>query len=528
MEMEKKAFLEGVHHLKVDPTMSRKRKAEVGAPAPASKRNGVTAGSATPKSARSALAAQQSAADQIVAAAVDPKGQIAISNGGTSVDPLLMPTSQDEGSEESSSEDDDFEDAATYAEGPQTQTGPLLTETQYPKSWRRSREMIVGEALAQNLPSSRIMITGSQSSGKTTYAEFLANTLLQPPPELDLTAVKSVAMMYLDPSRGMDGLAGHVVLRILHHAHETDGLGFPILTDHERSIAVGLYGQKEDPQHYGNAVSELLEEFQRRRTTMPLIILCPSAERESERGVDTKTLIHILQQTIPNHICFPYSGSQQSIIALDAIFQAKQPSTAVWELDTLLDTPSTVASAISAGARRAREQQAYFGAESLAIGLHKSYAISYEETSDLRGVFVFGDLPPNHECMMSRLLDQSIVAITVCPAQEALPITLGQGDHVPFLEDCDTGILLRSHTIGFGFVQNVDHKQKLFQIVTPESVAQQLENIPAEQILLVHGVASSPNWAFVQNQKAGLETAYLGRARKGMQTIKSRRFKKKG
>ena len=508
--------------------MSRKRKADNDDGDAASKRIGHSSSTSTPRSARSALAVQQAN----IEFGSSNHNHITSGDGGTAAKPELKPLSLIDNDEDSSSDEGEFAEDEITGQPPGL-SAPLLTDAQLPKSWKRCREIVVSETLAQSPPSTRLLITGSQGAGKNAFARFVAKTLLYPPAELGFTPSKSLAMLHLDPSRGVEGLVGHVSLQVVDRNPNSNTFDDRSSKRHERNIPVGLFGQKEDERHFTGAVAELLREFQQLSNTIPMIVCCPSLERESERGIHSHTLQSILHNVDPHHICFVHNGTQSSSIMFDAVTQMKQPNAAIWELETILDGPHVAANAADVG--QAQALRSYFGDGDAAwdtstLSSRKPFAISYDDnegTSDVGGIFIFGDVPPNHPFMVSRLLNCSVVAITVCSELETTDMIIGDSDKMPYLANRGPSCLLRANTIGLGFVRSIDTESRLMHIVTPDNVAKQLESTPAEHIFLVHGVARSPTWALVGESRAGLEPAYLGKARKGMQTIKSRRFKRK-
>jgi hypothetical protein len=360
---------------------------------------------------------------------------------------------------------------------------------------------------------------------------YLLNTLLYPPKELGLTPANTVAVLYLDPSNGASSLAGHVTLQIAdanvdldYHDNGADML-------QHRHISVGLYGHKEDPQHYLAAVGELMRQFQQLNMTMPMIACLPSLERELERGLDAAVLQSVSRLVEADHICFLHYGAQYTIEMMTMLLATKKQDAAFWEMETLVD--SRLPQKISATIKRHRALQNYFHGrkgsfDGLSMSSHKPYEISYDDQDgDIAGCFMFGDVPLNHPLMMSRILNGSIIAIVECEEFDREVFTLGVDDGIPYMADTSSEFLLKSQSVGFGLVQGIDRDQKILRICTPRAVAQKLSHISPRSILLIHGVADSPVWAYQEDLQAGLEPCYIGKARRGMQVVKSRRFKKK-
>jgi polynucleotide 5'-hydroxyl-kinase GRC3/NOL9 len=411
---------------------------------------------------------------------------------------------------------------------------PLLGESQYPISWKRSRELIVGEILAQIPSSARIVVTGSSNSGKHAYFQYLLRTLLHPPKELNLTPARSVAVLYLDPSNGASGLSGHVSLQVADSETDLGSSDYPKEMLKHRHVPVGLFGHKEDPQHFLAATRELIHELQDLNMTMPLIACLPSVERESERGMSAPVLQSLLQLIDADHLCFLHHGSQHTIEIMQTLLATKRQDAALWEMESLHD--SRITPTIPAASKRGEALWTYFHKneshfEGLSMSSHKPYAISYDiedsdQASDIAGCFVFGDLPSNHSFMMSRLLNGSVVAIAECQDPVGF-MTIGKEDGIPHCADSGAKFLLQARSLGYGLIRGIAHEQKVMQIITPETVTKMLSETDPKKILLVHGVADSPGWAYREDLYAGMNASYLGKAQKGMQTVKSRRFKKK-
>lgn len=361
-------------------------------------------------------------------------------------------------------------------------------------------------------------------------------TLLSPPPELDLTPTKAVAILHLDSSRVTNGLVGHVTLQVVERAREIAPHDFTSSIRQERNVPVGLFGQKENSRHFLAAIGELLRDFQQLSITMPMIVCCPSVERESEQGIDTRTLQKLTSLIEADHICFLHHGAQYTTDVINMLLQTKRTDATVWGLETLLN--SRLPPTVSAGARRSRALQSYFhgglaSSNTLPLSSHRPYVISYDQGTtdhapDVAGCFVFGDLPSNHPFMLSRILNGSMVAITNCKRRSSSEISIGEGDRIPYFASHDPSMLLQAGSIGFGLIRSIDHERGIMFIITPDDVAKQLEHVPAEDIILVHGVTDGAGWAYQEDLNGSLEPCYLSRARKGMQTVKSRRFKKKG
>jgi hypothetical protein len=545
--------------------MSWKRKAEQELPANDAKRNGHQAQAVPPKSARSAFAARQGPSQTVRDDENTPSKPDASKPVSTSAIASASlrryfqnstsgeePTKASSGpasytatlpqifEASSSSEDDDDEDGEDDGDSElsETATDKPLTEAQYPRTWKRARELITSEILAQPRSGIRIQITGTANTGKAIFHQYLIDTLLQPPAELGFTSLKSVARLDLDPTFGFPG---HLTLTLVSVDHSSSPPTEK--TTEIRSIPVGLCGQKEDAHHFLSAAKELLCTFQQLHSTMALLIICPSFQREAESGMDGRATQKLMNLLRAEHICCMGLRSSQAAEVVETVRQAGGGIGTFWDLEALPESHfvrdeqvgTTVTqryfhSRISIHGTRARDD--------LPISHRKPYGIRYSEIDhkhkkDINGVFILGDLPPNHPFMVSRVLNGSIVAIMIYDDEKhANVITASESDKIPYFTSLDGGnpdptVLLQGNSIGLGLVRNIDHERGVIYIVTPEHVTRQIEALSAENIVLVHGVADSPGWAYREDLEAGQEPCYLGRVRKGMQILKSRRFKKK-
>jgi hypothetical protein len=561
--------------------MSRKRKAEQDLPAGKSKRNGHQLEVEPSKSARSAFAARppppaeppraesteletlldrKDGSQSMLEIATQVKIATKVSMPATrrtvaqqkQIQARPGPTSQTELEEVDSSDGDDDEDAnnsSDHSNTPNANT-TILTEAQYPRTWKRAREILVNEILSQPRSGKRIQIIGSVNTGKVTFTKYLINSLMKPPEELGLTPLKSVAVMHLDPTKPEFGLPGHVtMLKIdpLLQSLDAFGSGKSYPAFHEqtlRSIPVGVYGQKEDATLFLSAVEELLQVFHELHSPMPLLIYCPSFERESEQGMDHRTSQRLIRLLDAEHIFSLAHRTAHIAEAVEMVRKAKEGGT-IWELEALAESRGL--SPFAAEDVRDVALQYYFHPQTLGIGStsregltmrqRKPYALSYlvgdvGHDQHICGVFVLGDLPPNHPLMIRRILNGAVVGLLIFGGHHGGNIiSTSEEDRIPYFThqnggNPDPSVLLQGNSIGLGLIRDIDHERGIMHIITPKQVAEKLHDVPAQNVMLVHGVAASPRWAYREDLEAGIAPCYLGKTRKGMQTVKSRRFKK--
>lgn len=551
--------------------MSRKRKADSDVRAGDSKRNGHQVQSITDRTIRSAFATQQPTAAGLQNHATGLPGTLIAGSenvfkkqnlrGDSAISkPVLISNQDDQNTveqiwEDNSSEEDQDEPEDGYAAGGRrglrAANASTIDETQYPRSWKRARELIVDELLSQVKSTKRIQIISAVSGGKTMFARYLINTLLRPPEELGLKPLTSIAVMDLDPTKPIFGLPGHLTLNILSFpasdavtrgSHESN---LQAAAEAIRSIPLSFRGQKEDPTFFLAAVEVLTQAFLALHTSMPLIVCCPSFERESDRGMNLRTTQRLTTLLNTEHICVLAHKSSQTSEVID-LMRTSGGSSVCWELETI--TSLRTQPFISAENVSDITLQDYFHShmssvgstimDDLPISQRKPFAISYKasehgQVQDIRGVLVLGDLPPDHEFMTSRILNGSLVSVVSSNDQlgENL-ISRCAGDQMPLFRhrtggNPDPSILLQGNSIGFGLVVRVDHDHQLLYIVTPRHVAEALKHVPSSEIILVHGTVGSPHWAHREDMVCGLTPFYLAKARRGMQTVKSRRFRKK-
>ncbi|KIW00400.1 uncharacterized protein PV09_08109 [Verruconis gallopava] len=538
--------------------MSWKRKASQDPPGKA-KRPANQLPADAPKSARSAFLANQNNAGKESPLHNDASSSIDLVSGTSTPSksnesttktrkPMLRPadayTSNDCSEDSSSSDEEVASDKALDNTGCVADVeGSKIPESQFPQTWKRTRELIAGEILSQRLSGVRILVTGTVGSGKMTFAKYLINSLLAPPESLALQPFKSVAVLDLDPTRATYGPPGHVALFMVNEPLNEPSGFIEVMKTVQRCIPVGLYGQREDPGHFHVAVNELLRSFQQLHTSMPLLIFCPSFERESDRGMDRRTLQALIRTAQANHICCISSKASHVAEAVEAINQSKGPDSTTWEMETL-----DARAQMTIAQRRSKALRDYFHgslessrpdiAGCRSLGHYKPYAISYiqtdgGQTKDILGCFVFGDLPPNHSLMMSRILNGSVVSIAILHNDtEPDQLEIGQTDHIPYFVATDgsnpnPSMLRRANTIGFGLIHSIQRDFGVMYIIAPDHVARRVAEAPPERVILVHGVADSPDWAYADDLEFGSEPCYIGKARKGMRTLKSRRFKKR-
>lgn len=474
---------------------------------------------------------------------------------------------------ESMVEDEREETPLAIAEAIKSATFQEPTEL-YPRSWKQARETIVNQALAPSTSQeptlgkkSRVVIQiiGSSNAGKASFARVLLSSILAPPEGLGFQPGEAVALLDLDPTKCEFSLPGHISLSMMRIPTELSTSSFNPLSKAVQSHAIGLDGHQEDPGSFLAAMNQLLQTYQKLSENsahiLPLLICCPSFERESEGGMDsrlTANLIRLLNAT--NICCLAYKSLQQSQ-NIDIIREAKQKLTVLWELDT--QNPTRTAPLHSPEELRSLCLRKYFHKRggsrsrylaSVPLTHQKPYIINYSQgSSNIGGVFLFGEVPPMYSGMLSRILNGSIVAITVLNDDYEYNDTIlrGQGDKIPYF---DPGVEetpepldpAQSESVGLGLVRSIDPKTQQFHIIMPQDVASRLASIDADRIVLVHGVADSPGWAYRDceqtrrtNSMAEMELfelgkqyrdampLYLGKAKKGMQVVKSRRFKKK-
>jgi hypothetical protein len=465
--------------------------------------------------------------------------------------PTLKVGVEDIESSERDSDDDGDGDASKNLFDTRDTTPIVLTESQYPRTWKHTREMIVNEMLSQPRSGGRIQIIGTTNAGKETFARYLINTLLNPPEELGLEPLKSVALLHLDPTKPGYGQPGHLtLLKIKSPLRTADEMSPTSMiqagVDMLRSIPVGFSCQKEDSSHFLSATKELLSVFGQLNVTTPLIISCPSFDRESDRGMDMRTTQKLTNLLTADYICCLAYKASHTAEALLAVTQAIQDHAAMWEMKALSDLRLSPTSSLEDVWSRALQDcfhshvstDGSMSLDDMSLSLRKPYAISYTSSAqdgsqDISGAFIFGDLPPNHPFMVSRILNGSVVAIVICEGQNNdNRIAIGEGDRIPYFINDDgaspnPSMLLRGNNVGLGLIRSIDCEHGIMYIITHEHVAKRLENVPSKEIVLVHGIVDCPGWAYRDDLRAGMRPCYLGKAKKGMQTVKSRRFKKK-
>ena len=412
---------------------------------------------------------------------------------------------------------------------------PLRPEV-IPEDWLRATEDCTSS------PSITI-VTGSPSSGKSTFARRLVNRSLTGLGK-NAPSVPAVCYMDLDPKRQEHAPGGQISLVIVRDLTLSPSFTHPsivpesgdatrneIIRSHPVPMNFANYAE-----YYQSCVEDLFLAYRNlcsRDSSLPLVIDTPGFLYTSHfdiistlltmlkphnivhlgdtQAYDTETaaILHLLQTTASQ-----YRSTVQEITA-------QQPQSTPIRTDTELN---------------AMQMQSYFHLKSSSTNPDLPQVLSwtsdslshlipwefcYEETSertqDIVGFAMYSE--PIEPVSLLHALNGSIIQIiqstsSIVPTPyTSLPRTGKQG--IPYFQESErTGMVepLDSRTtrlVCTAMIRGFDPERRVVQVLVPKTHEALLYNLAPERTVFVGGCCDAPEWAFVEDAYAAEEASTL-------------------
>jgi polynucleotide 5'-hydroxyl-kinase GRC3/NOL9 len=412
----------------------------------------------------------------------------------------------------------------------------MLSDLKSPPEWRRDIEKLV---LASKSKPIVAMITGPKSSGKSTFGKLLNNQLLT-----DATGKRqagSVAIMDLDPGQPEHGMPGQVSLvRVTEplfgpsFCRPLPGLLPDSGTTVIRSHTLAAISPASDPKLYLAAAADLLNHYQNRLGSLPLIINTPGWIQ----GTGLDLLVALVSLFRPSHLVYMGTGPFDVIESLQANFKS----------GALMQLPSQTTQYTSRTAAHLRSMQAmsYFhanhhtptkskfppGWDPDPLSTVPPWQLAYAgSTPGMLGIMCYDYQAPSD--LLCGAINGTILAVVEIESSSAFYVPTAEDDvreqeamnmdsvdtnelssleyvrkelttitpeGIPFINSGSTLNPRYSQTIGLALVRGIDTENSVLQVLTPisEDRIQQI-NEKGGQIVLVSGRFDPPSWAYTED-----------------------------
>lgn len=380
----------------------------------------------------------------------------------------------------------------------------------------------------------RVFVCGPKASGKSTFARYLLNHLLSVEGQAAAAAAAAadsangVAFLDLDPGQPEFAPMGQVYLARLRRPIFGPPFTHPSLdepcSDGEvvRAHHIGATSPKEDPGHFIQAATDLMERYEQEHQRSPLIVNYPGWI--FGLGLEVATQL-IRSLALTDVVYMSDKGPPEVIEPLAET--ARQ--TAV-ELTTLPSQPVDYATRSSAQLR-AMQIQSYFHLRRGSSGLPwwcdapvsrlQPIRVDYSgPRQGLLGISVVGGVSLRH---VEDLLEGSIVAVVYSDSAASDAVSVSANDavsvirtkaNVPYLQ-LDAALDPRTwSSLGLALVRRVDTRAQQLELVTPIAharIRRALERGGSGGLVLVRGLLDSPSWAVGED--------YHAAARSGQQLL---------
>lgn len=365
-----------------------------------------------------------------------------------------------------------------------------------------------------------VLVVGPKSSGKSTFARILTNSLLS------TRAHKSCFYLDLDPGQpefSPPGLVSLVEVKIpvlgptYTHPLSLDSQDSRMIRQH----AIASTSFKDDPDHFMACALDLYNhalKLRKRHPGVPLII--------NSCGWVTGTGASVMAD-------FAFNADLSDIVAIDALEQSLMEKLATADERTVLHRLSRrlpAPTSRSPAELRTMQTLAYFHQSrnanwnTKAISEMKTCKVSYgTATSGIAAIMSYNQ-SFNPE-FLAEVLDGSLVAITVIDDESILPERSSpdsEDDHqnngdlqhakshfgttpegLPYISSSTPGMSnpldpTESHCVGLALVRGIDVEAKQIHLVTPLSDTE-IEKLAHSKVVLVRGGFDSPDWAYLED-----------------------------
>lgn len=386
-------------------------------------------------------------------------------------------------------------------------------------------DRVIARILNESNPST-VLVAGPKSSGKSTFARILANSLL--------TTRKHTSCLLLDLDPGQPEVSPPGLLSLLELTEPLLGPPYthPLMADigPNRTVkqhAIAATSFKDDPKHFMSCALDLYNccsGIRRHNPGVPIVI--------NSCGWVTGTGASVLSD-------FADAVDLSDIVAMDPLedsliarLSAADPRTTLHQLSRRPAAPATRTPA----ELRTMQTIAYFHSlcgkatwSKRAVSEMRPWKISYAAPNPVISAIISYGQSFNPE-FLAELLEGSLVAITVVedgaipgadPSRESASDLVGgtepgQGmthrtttpEGLPYIESVTQSISTplnptQSRCLGLALIRAIDVTNKQFHLVTPLSQST-ISALEYQSVVLVRGSFDSPDWAYLEDlHKAG-------------------------
>lgn len=372
-------------------------------------------------------------------------------------------------------------------------------------SWQDLGEKILLNVSQPVKPS--VVVVGPKSSGKSTFAKFLVNTLV----------ANSSAPFYMDLDPGQAEFCPPGTLSL--HKPSKTYFGPPFthadFVDCIKAASLGYLSPRERPLLYLSQAGSLMREFERltMNESAPLVVNTPGWTK----GLGAELIAEIINLTKPHLVV--HMGDAESASELGQILT--HPVEIVSLESAREHFPPNLH--YSAADMRTLQNMSYLHANNFTLHLTElpPFAVSYD-SSVSTGIAAAGILDSEGIDLddVSIALNGTLVAIVAVSESSTLQ-TVSAADQIPYLVPESLDAVLRepdTHCLGYAVVQSVDASSKAFRLVTPTPASRVAAAYEAqERLILVRGRLQLPLWAFWDHRNPVnlAKTPYLSKAGAG-------------
>lgn len=420
-----------------------------------------------------------------------------------------------------------------------------LRPLEQPKDWSLHLSRIVGQA--QHI-AAKVLICGPKGSGKSTFCRLLSNNILSLAQQVQSIGQSSGHALYLidlDPGQPEFSPPGDISLIQI----SSPNLGVPYSHPRQfpdggirciRSHHIGSASPKDDPKHYLDCASDLLDVYDRLTKDRRAARLVVNSFGWIQ-GTGLQLLTQLIQASSLSQVL--YLSTTGSDEVSDALAFASEKTKAAFHK---MESQPFLDGTRSASEFRAMQAQSYFHlVEPEVSNLRwdcqpltemEPLIVPYSGPNQaMAGVMVLGE-ERNPE-MLPAILDGSVVGLLLIEVDGLFEPT-DSVDH-DASESAEAGKLLdrrrirrtsmgipyiapHNHTtvglnpkysrsIGQALVQSIDIKNQRFHLLTPVSSTElQLFHKEGREIVLVRGQLDTPTWAYKEALEWGKQRGRQG------------------